>query len=152
MQLSLEGNGSVNNLALFARSLILREESKLIPSILKLSLESSDKKGSFNLPQFISWDNLRKLTLKDIDASALSYFKSRAPMLQEIVLRGLLKKEGNWLKEVSIAAGGRLELVDIRSLGAKDVEVVTSDEERKVIVVGKGGMKKVRSKAKEGAN
>ena len=73
-------------------------------------------------------------------------------MLQEIVLRGLLKKEGNWLKEVSIAAGGRLELVDIRSLGAKDVEVVTSDEERKVIVVGKGGMKKVRSKAKEGAN
>ena len=53
---------------------------------------------------------------------------------------------------MSIAAGGRLELVDIRSLGAKDVEMVTSDEEREVIIVGKGGVIKVRSRAKKGAN
>lgn len=90
------------------------------------------------LEESLMWKKLRLLTLKDTDSSILTYFETRAPLLQEIVLKGLLKKERNWAKELSVVARGKLELIDIRSLGVHRMEVIEEDSKRGVLVLGKG--------------
>lgn len=55
-----------------------------------------------------------------------------------------MKERGHWVKEVKVGCCGKLGLLDIRSLGVKEVELVGGSEKREVLVLGEGGKKKVK--------
>ena len=88
----------------------------------------------------IVWRRLKRLTLENLLLTDLERLMKRAPVLQEVALRGQFiewerKAVASQLRLISRES---LRLVDIRNLeGVREIELVEAEEGRKVRVLKK---------------